>query len=303
MPPDEVVAPPGPAPTANGSTPPVPPPAAASEPGEPPKPREVSAFARRRHALSAKAAQLAEREKAADARIKAAEEKAAAAEKKALEEQAKREAWEKAPLEQATKAGRNLDELISQGIAGNTPEKVAADALARVEALQKQIADREKAEADRQQQERTRAAQQQIQVERNAFIQAVAKAPEKYRYIHSEFDINTLAAHVATFDDWARGEGKAYSFDQVAEYLDGVAKKLYEQRRPLRRAIEEPDPAAEPRALAPPGRDPRGNGSESRTKPKSGSRVLSEEEKIQEELAQLRRGIEADRIAAAKSAK
>jgi hypothetical protein len=303
MPPDEVVPSPGPAPGANGSTPPAPPAAPTSEPGEPPKPREVSAFARRRHALSAKAAQLAEREKAADARIKAAEEKAAVAERRAAEEQAKREAWEKAPLEQATKAGRNLDEMIRDGIAGNTPEKIAADALARVEALQKQIADRERAEAERVQQERSRAAQQQVQVERNAFIAAVAKAPEKYRYIHSEFDINTLAAHVATFDDWARGEGKSYTFDQVAEYLDGVAKRLYEQRRPLRRAIEEPDPAAEPRALAPPGRDPRGNGSESRTKAKSNSRPLSRAEEEEEDKAVLRRAIEADRIAAAKPSK
>jgi hypothetical protein len=285
---------------ANGVAPGAPPPAAETPEG-PPKPREVSSFAKRRHGLNELAKELKTREREADERVRAAEAKAAAAEARATEEATKRAAWEKAPLRAAKEAGQDLDQVIRDGISDNTPERIANEALAEAKKIRDEIA-KEKADGlAAQKRDAEQRAAAQIAAERNAFVQAVVKSPEKYRYIHSEWDARTLAEATRQFDEWARAEGKAYSFDEVAQWLDGLAKKQYEQRRPLRRAIEEPDSAAEERDNPPPGRDPRGNGSEPRTtKPKTPSRTLTPHEQEQAELALLRKAMEADRIAASK---
>ena len=113
------------------------------------------------------------------------------------------------------------------------------------------------------------------------------------------------------FDDWARSErnpdgtvGKVYTADQVAEYFDGLAKKMYDGREARRKSLfGDAAPGTADRELQPPGRDPRGNGSEPRTKVKAPARKLSKDEQEQEDLAALRRGIEADRAAALKASK
>ena len=156
-----VVTPPAIPDPATPATTPVP---AASGPelhAERPQPREVSEFAKRRHALSAKAEALKVRERAADQRVKDAEARVAAAEKSAAEERTKREAWEKSPMAAAKAAGRDLNEVIREGIAESTPERLADDARAEVKRLRDEIAAKERSQQEATEKQRLAAEQQQ----------------------------------------------------------------------------------------------------------------------------------------------
>jgi hypothetical protein len=290
----------------NGAAPPKAADAAAAPgaPAAPPAPREVSAFAKRRHALSERAKEVTAREQAAIARERAAEERIVAAEKKAADALAKAEAWERAPLQRAKEAGQNLDDIIRQGIQENTPERIAQEALAEARKIRDEIAQKEQAGRKALEEQQQRALQQEIAANRSGFVRAVASAKDaagraKYQYIHAEWSDVELAQHTAEFDDWARSEGKAYTFDQVAEYLDSIAKRMYESRSERRRALEQSAPGTEDREKPPPGRDPRGNGSVPHTmKGKAPSRALTQREQEEEDLATIKRAMETDRVAA-----
>lgn len=308
MPPDApaVVVETPPAPSSAPDAPVPSPPPSGAIPVEPPKPREVSEFARRRHALSARAKEVDARAKAAEEQVKAARAEVESAKREAAEERAKREAWEKAPLRRAREAGQDLDQVIRDGIGDQTPERVAADALAEAKAIREEISAKEAAQQKAWQEHQQRQEEQQRQEARTGFCRTVVSAKDaagraKYAYIHAEWDDAELARHTAIFDDWARGEGKSYTFDQVAEYLDGIAKRTYESKSERRRALEQPAPGPEDRDKPPPGRDPRGNGSAPHTtKGKAPPRALTKDEQAEEDLAILKRAMEADRVAASK---
>lgn len=285
-------------------------PAAGTEtPAERPQPREVSEFAKRRHALSARAKEVRAREQAAEQRVKDAESRIAAAEKRAEEAAAKTAAWEKSPMAAAKAAGRDLNDVIREGIAESTPEKIAEEARAEVRKLREEQAAKEKAQQEAWQKQQQQAELQQRNDARTSFARAVvtaktAEGKARYAYIHAEWDDSDLAKYTAQFDDWARSEGKSCSFDQAAEYLDSLAKIMYERRSERRqRLFGESAPGSTDRDTQSPGRDPRGNGSEPRTKAKAASRPLTKAEQEEEDLAMLRRGIEADRAASLKASK
>lgn len=133
---------------------------------------------------------------------------------------------------------------IRKYAAGNTPEaKTMAELEARA-AAEKELREelrklREERENDRKElaERQTAASRQYIDQSIRAAVAGVTAAGAKYKFLNAECTPAEIEASFRNIHEWAVKNGKSYTPDQVAEHLDGEAKKLHEVRQQRREAL------------------------------------------------------------------
>lgn len=296
-------------------------PAAATEPepapevvAEPPKPkaRDHAEFARRRRALEDKAKAVAHRERQLQEQAARFETQNAERDRLLAEMSKKLEQWEKGnPLAVAQAAGRDIDGTIREYLQQGTPEALAKEARAELEALKRELRAKDEAQTARERERQERGEQAAREARKAGFVQSLTADAKKFPYLNHEFDEAQLLDITARFDEWAAREGKAYTYEQAASELERLAKLRYAEFEPRRAALfrDQSNPSAPAPVSAGSGNGhPVSRPETARRaapapapKPKPKSRALTKAEEAEADLALLRAATQKDRSANGKA--
>ena len=311
--PDPTPPPVAPAPIEVPAGPPAPAATPAAAPVEAPKQnaRQIadSLAERRRHAERARSekqrADTAARERDAERQARSAAE----ARTKELEAQLARAKSD--PLTLARELGGDVEVGVKRFIEADTPEgrvaRLEEELKAERETRKKEAAERERANQEAQQQ----AA---LQKEREAllrFTQAVTSPDQQkaFPYLSLLFEPNEIYAQAVEVHNWAKSQGQAYSYQEVAAWLEKRAQAKYDgmsdrQKKLFGSAADPTRPADGVNETAAPAKDRRAN-ERSNTRSNSTAppvtktkRQLRAEEEARD-LAMIRQAQAADRKARA----
>lgn len=284
-------------------------PAAAPEvPAEPKRAKDYAREARDKNAHAAlRIAQRKQRERevtVAQERQRFEQERAEWT-KRLQEKDAEIEKAKARPLHWSVEHGADPNKAIKDFVEDNAPER-------RIEDLEKQIAkDREeRAEERRRHEEQSRKwqeqqAAQQVRASIGQFVKHVTELADKYPHLNSEFEPSEIAAQAHEVHQWAVSQEKKYSFDQIANWLEARAQKIYAAKADRRSKLLKQSPPDGAGATGTPGQSPAqqgqaaakaatGNGRDSPPRPAKPRRPLTKEEEVEADLQALRRAFEKD---------
>jgi myosin heavy subunit len=252
-----------------------------------------------------------------ESRLRAESEARQATETKLAQLQRQIEAIQQAPLAHVADPDRAIRDFVQ----GDTPEKKTAKEIAEArriaEETQKKLDDKIKEFDELSKKQQEERAEQARQGAVQGFVRAVTQgeAAKKYAHLNAVHSAKEIAAMAMEIQRWAESDGKAFTFEQVAQHLENRSKAVYDERKERLLELAGVNPAA---GLVPPPQTGRGEASAGSghrqsgpapgAKPLMGAALRAHERKLREQeeaedVANLRKATAADSAAKARDAK
>lgn len=279
-------------------------PAPAAEP-KPAKAKDYAAIARRgfqlrqeRKAMAEERAQWAKAQGETSSRLAELERRAKASDDELAAAKADPIGW-------AAKHGVKPDDSIRGFLKSDTPEAGVEAAKAEAKAAREELAAFRKEQADKEaKREADSVARWEEQSVRN-FVQIVTGDPKKYPHMNLEHEPQEIQRLVTQIQQTAKSKGHTYTFEEVANFLEGQAKKRTELKAERRKALFgelSPDGSGGPSSPGTPASGHR----ESKERPASSARAngaaakpkkKTRQEEEEEDLMALRKATAQDAVA------